>query len=803
MESRNPRPSPQGLVSQDDGGLWMKMDSNPVTDHTESPLVTCGEKPQDETEVLPSAPSVITRYHGVMDDEGADDVFIPPPPPEYMAPLLPAEGSTDAQVNKSTVTLTNGAADATGAKGNPGGLDWHHCEKQLMAAQNEADEVIESTAQTSKESMDAVSLSKDKDSTLPKDQDQTSMEETCSRRHHQDNTTADEESSEEHEDVAVLSEGQEKCRETEREPVPSSIEENSENETHFDKEGDKKKSEDMCGLAETDSKQITENVDDVETNASSLRTNESCGPPELCKCTQNTMDTQPQVPEIPTEVSNADEEHVDSRSLNYTLTKHHWERRESDAGETLSEEMATNEAEGEGNSKITTDIQQGEELLQRLQLVQLRQDECIPKSPDTSQQVVQETRGETKGMLGTEVGDLKAREDDLTDGDEREESRLGTVEDEGAKMNLMEKEMNERNDSKDVEERARMSLSTMLVESEHHTPARAEAGDSDDDQGDNWAPADLFPVNPNETSSTQIPDQSTCHRLSVAVTSEERHIQEEAQGKQNLQRAGGVFNLADNPDVLEIPFKTDILLESIPTKDGPDQCSDWQFSKQKMKKEISQETQRELVLVNQGKIPGEYSKGEVRQLKETKLLFEAFQQDNTEGPTRLRKPPASPTKGRVYPSVLERTRSLELLSLKSSPVSRTHSLRLHKETEKSPEILRSRSPTGGPRDKTRVAPYAKQDKRVRLYKSADSIDTDVSAVETTRKGTQESPILKQNPFFKLRPALALQPEVEKDIREAREREEELRRQRCTLYGENKLGSEDGEKSRLNPTLVPG
>lgn len=827
METRNPRPSPQGLASQDDCGVWMKMDSNPVTDHTESPSVTHGERPQDETNATPPAAAVIPRYYSVMDDEGTDDVFIPPPPPTYVAPLLPAESSADATVNNSSVTLTNLAADDTEAKANPSGLDGHHGEKQLMAAHNKVDEVITSTTHTSNESTDNISLSKDKNSALPKDQDQTSMEgtgslmETCfdpSGRHHQDNRTGDKESNEESENIVILSGGKEnwKASEVERDKYLS------ENETHFDKEGNKTKSEDFCGLAETDSMQMMGNVETNAPTLSSVSVNdddfESCGPPELYKCNQNKITNQPQLPEIPTEVSNDDGEHVDTRSLNYNLTKYDWVRRESGTSETqvpqlpISEEMVTKGEQGDGSRRIATDIQQGEQLLERLQQVQLRQDVQIPEGPHTSQQVVKDTRGEIKGVLGTDVDDLKAREGDLRGGDEKQESGSHTAEDKGAETNLVEK--NEKHESKDADTKGSMSLSTMFAEREHHMIARTQAGDSDDDQRDSWIPAHLSPIYSHDTSSTQIPFPSTRHRLSATETSIERQIQEAAQKKQNLQRAGGVFNLADNPDVLEIPFKTNILLETLTTTVGPDQGSDWQFSEQKMQKEISKETQRELVLVNQGKLPGGYSKGEVRQLKETKLLFEAFQQDNMEGPTRHRKPQTSLLKSHVYPSVLERTRSLEMFSLKSRRVFRAQSLRLYKsatsEMEKSPEHLRSKSPTDGSRDKTRLYPYPTQDKNMRPYKSMDSLSTDVptSALVTrnkTREGNmiQESFILEQNPFYKLRPALALQPGVEKDIREAKEREEELRKQRSTLYGENRPNSEDGEESRFTPTLVPG
>lgn len=799
METTDPRPSSTDLVSQDDGGLWMKLDSSPVTANTDSQLETSGEK-------LQAAPAVVTSYYSVMHDEGADDVFIPPSPPPLplasMAPLLPTEGSTDATANNSSVTLPNEAADATEAKANPSGLDWHHGEKQFMGTQ--VDEVTANTAQTSKESVDIASLSSDKNSNPATDQDLASVEgsgrlmETChdpSGRHHQDRR--DEDPNEEPEDTVIVSDGQEDWRKTERDKypkqTPSNTEENSENETHSANEGEKTKTEEICGFTDKDSNIMAENTDYVGVGTNVLTLSqlsvdddlESCESPEHRKCNQNKMDSCQ--PEIPADVTNDDQELVDNRSLNYSLTKNDWLRRESDTSErqvlqlpisVASEEIVTQQEQGDGSQKIATDIQQGEQLLQRLQLVQERQDVHISESPLISRQAVEEPGDEEKGV--SEVDGLTASE-----GDQKEESGVHTVTDEGAQTNLMEQ-------------------STVSEEPEHQRTARTEAENLDDDQTESWVPL--------ETSTTKVPALSARHRFSAAETSME--IQEVTQGKQNLQRAGGVFNLADDPDVMEIPFKTNISLEPYPPHVGEGQHSDWQFSEQKMQKEISQEIQRELVLVNQGKIPGGYSKGEVRQIKETKLLFEAFQQVTMEGPTRHRKSPTLVKKGHVYPSVLERTHSLEILSLTSCPIARAHSLRLYKsatsEQEKSPENIRSRSPTGGSQDKTRLSPYPKQDKHLHVYRSMDSISPNVSASalgmrSKMREGNvrQASPILKRNPFFKLRPALALQPEVEKDIREAREREEELRRQRCTLYGENRQSSQEEEKSQFTKTLVPG
>lgn len=48
--------------------------------------------------------------------------------------------------------------------------------------------------------------------------------------------------------------------------------------------------------------------------------------------------------------------------------------------------------------------------------------------------------------------------------------------------------------------------------------------------------------------------------------------------------------------------------------------------------------------------------------------------------------------------------------------------------------------------------------------------------------TDNSKVVKENPFFKLRSSLSHLPEVQKDIQEAKKREEELHKQRTRLYG---------------------
>nr|XP_057906426.1 uncharacterized protein LOC131103834 [Doryrhamphus excisus] len=422
--------------------------------------------------------------------------------------------------------------------------------------------------------------------------------------------------------------------------------------------------------------------------------------------------------------------------------------------------------------RITSDIEQGEQLLQRLQLVQQRQVADISACKDVGGDV------EDGGKF------LAAKARDRTCPNDKVDMKSDRT-----RTTLMEKERNDGNGS-------RVAQANKPTHMERYNMTVTEGAYSDDDVS--WVSADWSPIS----------KPASCHRLSVTETSMERRVHQDAEGKHNLQRVGGVLNLADDPDILEIPFNTNILFETIPTKVCPGQDDDWQISEQKTPKETPK-IQQELGMTGFGEISTEYIKGGAHQLKETRLLFESFQQDNTQGPTRIRKPFSASMKDQVNPSVLERTRSLEMFSVKSNPISRAHSVRISKpeisEKDKSWENLPSRSPTGGSRDRSRLSPYPKQDKNVHLQKSSESLSTDVATPATTTEDeiTRESSVIKQNPFFKLRPSLALQPEVEKDIMEAEAREDELRRQRHTLYGDTLKSTEKRNKPLVTSAVIPG
>lgn len=716
-----------------------------------------------QPKVSPAAPAPRTKYFNVMDDEGAYNVFVNPPPP-LSGQELPAEGGKETTADRFSVTLPHGEADPTDAEANPSGLDRHRGEKHLTTTRKELDEVTASTVQPSKESKESVTLLTEKDFT-PSHQDPTGMDGTALKGSGHDETvthcldykSGDIESDPPANDFATLNaEEPLQCEiDAEREMFPP---ENLENDRIQVFDCSEERSVQLSG------DHLDSGIE--KTNPSS---------PTFEENTIKAAANQPQVSDQA--ASNDRGGHVDRRSWDYSQTESDWVRKDSITSEkqlslSIDSEEMVEQVDG---SRRISDIQQGEQLLQRLQMVQLRHDENL----DTHQQILKGARGEEEGETD---GEECLGRGNTSDGDGKQDK---------TRRNLTESTGNEKMEEEDQTHiEGRTSSSTILGQPEHQKVTTKDS-DSEDDCP---LPSDLF-TNP---ACKELP--FTGHRFSAVVTTIEKQIHEVAQGTQNLQRAGGVFNLAGDPDVLEIPFKTDVSLESLLHSACSSQTSQWQFSEKRMQKEIKQDIQREIALVNIGKIPGGYSKGEARQLKETKLIFEAFQQDNTEGPTRNRKPRATVVKGQGYPSVLERTRSLERFSLQSCPsIARTHSLRLQSPAEeKSLESIRLRSPTGGLQDKTRLSPYPTQDKPLRLHRSMDSIcsESTKTALEARGKPLEGNPgsLLKHNPFFKLRPALALQPEVEKDIREAKEREEELRRQRCTLYGEDRQNSEEEGKS---------
>ncbi|XP_014059147.1 uncharacterized protein [Salmo salar] len=790
--------SPKSPVSQEDCGLWMEVGCKPAEDTDtakDNSSLTPGEKPCEAWQaVIPPPPLVSAGHPDRMEED--DHVFILPPP--CKDPSCPEEGST--------MEPNVGAISVTEAKENPRSLDGVQSEQpRSTPVMDKATVTVDEEQLTEPKkggSVDITVLTERPGSATPPPTDEYKAVGASSPEQPHPNMEA-----------SILKE---------TDPVPSSQTRESEPEHCLD-----------------NNSHPTHEGTIIE-------------------------------PEHSDKSNNDVEDMVDGRSLDYDMTKDEWVRRDSASSDVqclqphrsisrgLSREQVTvpspqspaseqQEQQEAGSLTVAEDIQQGEQLLHRLHLVQQRQDgQQVPQEPPPSHQVAMKTTSQDTGYQEVERIEFRKEEEEEEEGEsegsgeEREQrERVQTVEvEERAAVSEEDTEIPEKEDIETVAgEKVEEVQSHPSAQLSVQPMVRIEMECSDDDQSDSGVSTDFSPVSTHEIHTTTSPILDNKAPPPQKETPIKREIRQSAEREQSLRRSRCMSNTQEGQEVVDIPLmKTPLLAKTLSSKAGPGQGADWQFSEKKMQKEISQEIQRELVLVNMGKIPGVYSKGTVRQMRESKLLFEAFQQGNAEGPTRHNRPPTTTglgMRGHVYPSVLERTRSMELVSFKGCPLSRAHShqmfdLKGQKDASSGQNPSADNQPAGKgaarkvvnlESDDTIIAHYPNRDRGAqRLYRSLDCLSMEGN-VSTEEEATDEvrgeqpgdedegSDILRENLFFKLRPSLAMKPEVEKDIREAREREEELRRQRCSLYGEAGIsgGRPDGtEDPSPDPptTLIP-
>uniref|UniRef100_A0A3Q0QZN4 A-kinase anchor protein 2 C-terminal domain-containing protein n=1 Tax=Amphilophus citrinellus TaxID=61819 RepID=A0A3Q0QZN4_AMPCI len=137
----------------------------------------------------------------------------------------------------------------------------------------------------------------------------------------------------------------------------------------------------------------------------------------------------------------------------------------------------------------------------------------------------------------------------------------------------------------------------------------------DDSQSDSGVSADFSPCSTLEGSPATVSRETPI----------EREIRKAVEREHSLRRSRGLPNLPISPEYVEVPLRKTVLCHSITTKTEWCQEKDREFAGKKMLYEIQAEAQREQDLVKLGKVPGFYDKGTVRQIKEKKQLFEAFQ----------------------------------------------------------------------------------------------------------------------------------------------------------------------------------
>ncbi|XP_076026464.1 uncharacterized protein misp3 [Genypterus blacodes] len=320
----------------------------------------------------------------------------------------------------------------------------------------------------------------------------------------------------------------------------------------------------------------------------------------------------------------------------------------------------------------------------------------------------------------------------------------------------------------------------------------------DDSQSDSGVSADFSPRSSMETQTTITMGSSTRLKYETPI---EREIRRAIDREQSLRRSRGLPTPPSTNEYVEVPFKKNILPQSPTAKSERNPGKDRQFAGKKMQQEIHEEAQREQDLVKLGKVPGVYDKGTVRQLKEKKQLFEAFQEPKDPS-TAVSTRSKTPFSGNERSTFFKQRGTSQGSTARGSYVERRDSVDMMRQTP-SPN-----SPKGGrstycqnviPENNVWVPSqklYHTKPETVGL----NEVDSGMPRVSTTVNGTyritgrehekEEEEAPKENPFFKLRPSTSV-VKVERDIRETQEREKELRKQRISLYGGPCVGNGGG------------
>ncbi|KAL3066897.1 hypothetical protein OYC64_016774 [Pagothenia borchgrevinki] len=324
---------------------------------------------------------------------------------------------------------------------------------------------------------------------------------------------------------------------------------------------------------------------------------------------------------------------------------------------------------------------------------------------------------------------------------------------------------------------------------------RMESDSYDDSQSDSGVSADFSPCSTLEGNTTISP------AAAPKETPIEREIRRAIEREHSLRRSRGLPNPPTAPEYVEIPLKKTVLCQSITLNSERCQGKDRQFAGKKMQQEIHEETQREQDLVKLGTVPGFYDKGTVRQLKDRKQLFEAFQKPDD---STLSLSARSQAMSWSSVSDITTLEDQEDISSQASTIRGSHVESIHTQSQnlaKGGGTPRGAGYSEGKGCQVIILENNLSVPALKLYHAKPEaqpvtvVDSGRSNFTSSRTGghdgikvrehekekVEDEGAPKENPFFKLRSSTNV-VKVEKDIREAQEREKELHKQRISLYG---------------------
>ncbi|XP_067315124.1 uncharacterized protein misp3 [Pseudorasbora parva] len=558
---------------------------------------------------------------------------------------------------------------------------------------------------------------------------------------------------------------------------------------------------------------------------------------------------------------NSEELNIDCKSLDFPTTREQWVRRDSRCDEPPnltyskipSKSLLT---EGEPSSSTQSvlitksgvnaeNVQQGElelnnpssvsenELVQQVcgAAPPLETVEAEPASPEQGNSACISTEVKEPLIMAHRRRDSKREEERGVSetGEERKQTvRFTEASGSGEKQLGEVKDLRQERENQGQRAESQSNTKPHLAEGKVN---KMQVDHFDDSQSDSGVSADFSPNSTTDVSEGLVStdDPQPIGSSPPNETPIEREIRLTMKREQSLRRSRGLCDITDRTnEFVDIPMRRPILSQDLQIRPNPSLDKDRQFAGKKMQKEISAETEREKVLVELGRLPGFYDKGTEVQLQEKKLLFESFQEQKESVAAFSRRSASNSTYVESAAGIQEVDSAVRQRLMQFSQSSPTPpAMAQYGGTNNSPPAARGPGLTegitgqiiiiesdsfpttvGGPNGGYKTSSWtdggsAKVMNPVGVRaSSAEPVNARQNPnVEVTED--EDSSIVKENPFFKLRSSMTLLSQVELDIKEARERERELQRQRNSLYGGSSMDLEEGGGARMDSKTESG
>lgn len=537
---------------------------------------------------------------------------------------------------------------------------------------------------------------------------------------------------------------------------------------------------------------------------------------------------------------NSEEQNIDSKPVDYATTREQWVRRDSrDEPSNLTYSKSSSKSlhtkAKPSSSKSTT------EAVVNVESIQQGEPEVNNPSDLNENEVVQQVCGDAP-PLETVAGDPanpeqgnsgevkeplimpQGRRDSKREGSETGEERKQIVcftETGGTEGKQLGEVKDQRQERENNGQRAESQSSTK-PHLEEGKVNRMQVENFDDSQSDSGVSADFSPNSIADVLEGHDNDAPQPSESPPNETPIEREIRLTMKREQSLRRSRGLSDTTDRTnEYVEIPLRRPILSQDLQMRPNPSHSKDRQFAGKKMQKEISAETEREKILVELGRLPGFYDKGSEVQLQEKKQLFESFQEPKESAIAVSRRSPTLESAAglqEVDSAVDVKQRLTHFSQTSPTPPAQYGGSNGSPPAARGPglsegikgQIIIIEANTipitmGGPNGGYKTTSWTEGGSA----KAVNSPNVRASSAEPIR--SRQSPhlevtededlsLVKENPFFKLRSSMSLQSQVELDIKEAKERERELQRQRNSLYGRVAMYTEEGRGMDLRTDI---